>query len=494
MIADFTPASEFVPTDLDAASWPALEPLYADLLSRELHCANCLRRLIMDRSELDAAAGEAGSVLYINMTRHTDDAAAQKAYLDHVDQVQPRLKQASFDLDRKIVESPFVEGLDQGRYRVMLRDLKTSVELFRPENIPLETELARLDQQYSEICGAMTVNFRGKERTLTQMAVFNEDPDRTTREEAWRLAAQRRFADAAKIDAIFDRMVDLRRQIARNAGLPDFRAFAFKARRRFDYSPADCDAFAAGIERHVTPLVRKNMASRAVAMGIGQPHPWDGQADPKGRPRCGRSRASPNSWTGPAGVRTHGPRPQRMFDFLCEPAAGVGAWTESRRQGAPGGYQASRERMRVPFIFMDAAGVQRDVDAGARGRPRVPHAAVPPRAVVALSQRTAAGVRRGGIDEHGVAGTRTSMSTTTRRTPPARGHLEQLLVGLATIAVVDQFQHWLYTTENDARRGTPSGPVAAALTGPGSTGRGWRSCWRLVAPCAAPVRRALLLH
>ncbi len=455
MLTDFAPASEFVPADLDAASWPALAPLYADLLSRDLHCANCLRRLIMDRSELDAAAGEAGSVLYINMTRHTDDAAAQKAYLDHVENVQPRLKQVSFDLDRKIVESPFVGGLDQGRYGVMLRDLRAAVELFRPENIPLETELARLDQQYSEICGAMTVHFRGRERTLTQMAVFNEDPDRATREEAWRLAAQRRFADAARIDAIFDRMVTLRRQIARNAGLPDFRAYAFKARRRFDYTPADCDAFAAGIERHVTPLVRRIMAGRARAMGVAQPRPWDGQADPKGRPalRPFEGAAQLVDRTRRVFARMD-PDLQTMFDFLCEPAAGVECLDlESRKGKAPGGYQASRERMRVPFIFMNAAGVQRDVEtlvheAGhafhtllCRAEPLLHYRNELPLEFAEVASMSMELLAHPYFEEYYDAADAARAR---------RAHLEQMLVGLATIAVVDQFQHWLYTTENDA--------------------------------------------
>lgn len=472
MIADFAPASQFVPHDINAASWPALEPLYQDLLSRDLHCANCLRGLIMDRSELDAAAGEAASVLYINMTRRTDDAAAQKVYLDHVENVQPRLKQASFELDRRIVESPFASGLDQARYGVMLRDLRAAVELFRPENIPLETELARLDQQYSEICGAMTVNFRGKERTLTQMAVFNEDPDRATREEAWRLAAGRRFADAARIDSIFDRMVTIRRQIASNAGLPDFRAYAFKARRRFDYTPADCSAFAAGIEKHVTPLVRKNMAARARAMGIERPRPWDGQADIKGRPALRPFEGSTQLLDRTRRVFAQmDPSLAAMFDFLCVPPSGVECLDlESRKGKAPGGYQASRERMRVPFIFMNAAGVQRDVEtlvheAGhafhtllCRGEPLLHYRNELPLEFAEVASMSMELLSHPFMEEYYSA-------------PDAararRAHLEQMLVSLATIAIVDQFQHWLYTTSNDAAARHAKWSELQARYGPG---------------------------
>ncbi|HAC08039.1 MAG TPA: hypothetical protein DCG14_00135, partial [Phycisphaerales bacterium] len=65
--------SDFVPADLDAHEWSNLEPLYRSLVDRKLNCANCLKGLILDRSELDAAASEAMANLYIETTRHADD-------------------------------------------------------------------------------------------------------------------------------------------------------------------------------------------------------------------------------------------------------------------------------------------------------------------------------------------------------------------------------------------------------------------------------------
>ena len=455
MLTEFVPASEIVPSTLNAASWEELQPLYQELIDRDLHCANCLRRLILDRSELDAAAGEAGTDLYIAMTCHTDDPEAQRAYLEHVENVQPKLKQAAFDLDRKIVQSPHAAGLDQARFAVYLRDLKSAVDLFRPENIPLETELAKLDQQYSETCGAMTVQFRGKERTLSQMAVFNEDPDRATREEAWRLVATRRLQDRERIDAIFDQMMALRRKVAVNAGLKDFREYAFRARRRFDYTPEDCNAYARGIEQHVTPLVRNTMARRSQTMGVSPLRPWDGQVDPKGRPAL-----KPFESAAQLVDRTQrlfdrmDPSLSGLFSALREPVSGRASLDlESRKGKAPGGYQASRERVRMPFIFMNAVGVQRDVDtivheAGhafhallCRGEPLLHYRNEIPlefAEVASMSMELLA---------HPFLGEFYGEPEADRA---RRVHLEQLLSGLTFIAIVDQFQHWLYTTENTA--------------------------------------------
>ena len=48
------------------------------------------------------------------------------------------------------------------------RKWQADVELFREENVPLETEVTKLVNEYDKICGAMIVNFRGKDYTLQQ--------------------------------------------------------------------------------------------------------------------------------------------------------------------------------------------------------------------------------------------------------------------------------------------------------------------------------------
>ena len=166
--------TDFVPADLDGARWENLEPLYQSLRDRELSCSTCVEQMLLDRSELDAAASEAHTILYVQMTCHTDDAQAKSSYLRFVEQVEPKLRQIGFELDRKVVGSPHGGDLDRDRFEVLLRDLAADVEIFREENIPLQTEDTKLDQQFDETCGAMTVDFENQERTLPQMARFLE--------------------------------------------------------------------------------------------------------------------------------------------------------------------------------------------------------------------------------------------------------------------------------------------------------------------------------
>ena len=61
---------------------------------------------------------------------------------------------------------------------------------------------------------------------------------------------------------------------------------------------------------------------------------------------------------------------------------------DNRKGKAPGGYQSTLAEARVPFIFMNAVGLQRDVEThSARGRPCLSRAGDARRGFVCLSRR-----------------------------------------------------------------------------------------------------------
>jgi len=183
----------FVPESADLGDWQQIAPLYDQLESAaaKIESAAELEKWLLDWSELSAALDEELSRRNIAMTCHTDNAEAEKAYLFFVENVEPHLKPRQFALEKIYVASPYREKLSKHRYEVFDRDVKNHVELFRVENVALETEEAKLGQQYQKLIGAQTVNFRGEEKTLVQMGRYLEEPDRALRQEAWEVVAQR---------------------------------------------------------------------------------------------------------------------------------------------------------------------------------------------------------------------------------------------------------------------------------------------------------------
>ncbi len=445
------PTTDFVPADLDANKWKNLDPLYRALLERDVHDGGELERLLLDRSDLDAAAAEAHTNLYIRMSCHTNDEDAKNGYLAFVENVVPQLKQVGFELDRRVVGSEHATALDGDRYEVMLRDLRTDVELFREDNIPLQTEETKLDQQYDEICGAMTVEFDGEERTLPQMAKFLEETDRATREKAWHGIWSRRAQDRERFDEIFDTMLNLRASIARNAEFENYRDYMFKRRHRFDYTPADCEAFHRGAEQVCVPVLRQLNATRADALGLDPLRPWDLAVDIRGRDPL-RPFADADELVEKSSRLFHRMDPSlgELFDTL---RTGDCLDLESRKGKAPGGYQAHRDRTLRPFIFMNAAGLHRDLDtmvheAGhafhsilCHGEPLL-HYRHSPIEFAEVASMTMELFAFPFLDE---------FYDEAEAARARRKRLEDLATLLPWVATIDAFQHWLYTHPGHTR-------------------------------------------
>ena len=448
---DIPGRTHFVPADLDGRRWENLQPLYEALLDRDLQCSGCLEEFLLDRSELDAAAREAQANLYIAMTCHTEDEQAKRAYLDFVEEVEPELKKAGFALDKKIAGCPQAADLDPKRYGVMLRDIAADVEIFREENVALQMEDTKLGQRYAETCGAMTVTWDGQERSLPQMSRYQEETDRAVREATWRLVAERRHADHEKLSGIFDEMIGLRHRMARNARFENYRDYMFTAKHRFDYAPADCEAFHRAAEEVCVPVFRALNRERGEALGVGELRPWDLAVDIKGRAPL-RPFETVDELVERTSKLYHRMSPAlgEMFDRL----RGGGRLDLDARMGkAPGGYQESRDRSRTPFIFMNASGVQRDLEtmiheAGhafhsmlSRPEPLLHyrHAPIEFAEVASMSMELLA---------HRYLGEFYDDASAARA---KRRHLEEISRLLPWIATIDAFQHWLYTHPNHDR-------------------------------------------
>ncbi len=440
-----------IPTNLDATRWEQLEPHYKALLDRTLRCENCLEKLILDRSELDAFVSETEANLYINMTCHTDNEGAQKAYLDFVEQVEPHLKKVGFELDRKIAESPHAAALDQDRYGVLLRGLRNEVDLFRQDNVPLQTEITKLDQQYSQINGAMLVTFRGEEKTLPQMSRFLEETDRSVREDAWKAIADRRLQERDRIDDIFDQMIRLRHQIAVNAGFDNFRDYQHRKMHRFDYAPADCETFHRGAEEVVVPLLRKLNTDRAKALKVDQLRPWDLAVDVRGRSPL-RPFSNADDLVSRSSDIFH--RMDRDLGNMFDELRGGGCLDlESRKGKAPGGYQYQRQYSRKPFIFMNAAGLHRDLITMVHEAGHAFHSTL-------CKTDPLVNYRHAPMEFSEVASMSMEMLTypylesfysAEDAARAKRKHLEELASTLAWIATIDAFQHWIYTHPTHSR-------------------------------------------
>src|SRR5829696_718329 len=166
MVAANTPVRKFVPREVDASDFSKLEPLFRSLLDRQIHSAAELEHWLADLSELTAVVDEFGSRKYIDKSCHTDDKQIEAAYMNFVENVEPKIKPIFFELQKKFLQSPFAKEMRGNRFEMLMKKWRVDVELFRDENVPIETQITKTVTEYDKICGEMMVNFQGKDYTL----------------------------------------------------------------------------------------------------------------------------------------------------------------------------------------------------------------------------------------------------------------------------------------------------------------------------------------
>ena len=145
----------FIPDEFDASKWENIEPYVNDLLERKLSSSDCLESLISDSSNLAEHISETGALLYINMTCDTEDERKKNSFLSFVENVRPKLSKFSDELNRRIIDHKSIADLPT-RYDLMIRGIKSDIEIFREENIPLGVEQTKLVTKAQGITGAMT--------------------------------------------------------------------------------------------------------------------------------------------------------------------------------------------------------------------------------------------------------------------------------------------------------------------------------------------------
>lgn len=443
---------KFVPAGADMGDWTHIEPLFKQLLDRKPSTVDEFEQWIFDCSELGSVINEEEAKRYIAMTTQTDDPAREAAYQHFIKEIDPKAKPLWQALEVSYLNSPVRKRLPQDRYAVFDRIIENNVQLFREENVPLETRETLLSKDYQKLTGGMTVTYKGKELTLQQASKYLEEPNRQVRQEVWELTTSRRLQDKDKLEDLYDQLIEVRGHIAKNAGFDDYRDYAFKHRRRFDYTPEDCFRFHEGVERAVMPMVRSIMENRRRKLKVDRVRPWDLQVDPLNRAPLRPFATADELVQGTHGIFTRvDPELGAQFKFMADEKL---LELESRKGKAPGGYQHTLQERRWPFIFMNAVGRDEDIRTllhegghafhmlAAREEPIIyyRHSPLEFAEVASMGMELLAAPHLNVFYKNPDDYRRSYITT-----------LYDAVLILPWVATIDAFQHWIYTHPSHAR-------------------------------------------
>jgi oligoendopeptidase F len=436
---------EFLPEDFKLTDWNSVKPYFEDLKKREITDALDLKEWFADRSELEAYLSEDFAWRYIRMTCDTADEKLTNELNYFIGEIQPRIAPESDQLNQKALASPYLEELTDPGYDIMTRSLKKEVEIFREENIPLLTQIQTEERKYGAVAGAMTVEIDGRELTLQQASDYLQSTDRAKREEAYRKVQERRLQDKDQLDNLFNELIRLRHQVARNAGFANFRDYMFTALGRFDYTPGDCFAFHASVHQAVVPLLDGLATERKTSLGLDSLRPWDLKVDVTNQPPL-------KPFDGGDDLLEKTVQCFRRLDpYLGECLMIMREMGHldlvSRKGKAPGGYNYPLDEIGVPFIFMNATSSLRDLVTMLHEGGHAVHSFVtrdlavnafkhPPSEVAELASMSMELIS---MDEWDLFFPNPGDLKRAKRQ-----HLEGILETLPWVATIDKFQHWIY--------------------------------------------------
>lgn len=353
-------AHQFLPKDFVITQWEDIQPFYENLLARALPSREAVRQWFLDRSELESALSEEVGWRYINMTRDTTHQKYNEKYRYYVEEIWPSTIPPTHQLNEKAKNCPHTKLLRQEvGFDILLRCIENSLQIYRPENIPLFTKVALSAQEYGQVISAMTVEMGDQELTLQQAAVYLEAQDGAVRKKAYTAIGQRRLQDKDRLDHLYTTLIQDRHKIAVNAGFDNFRDYSFVAMNRFDYTPKDCLDFHTAVEKEVVPLLNMLAQERKDLLGVSVLKPWDHKVDPSNQPSLQPFRHADDLLQ----------KTITAFDRL-DPYLGNCLRTmqimghfdlESRKGKAPGAYNYPLDETGVPFIFMNATATLRDM-------------------------------------------------------------------------------------------------------------------------------------
>jgi len=435
----------FIPDDFKLSEWLSLEPFLKNLLAREITSREDLEYWLKDSSELEAVISEDACWRQIRMTCDTENKALEESFTFFVMEIQPHIQPYADKLNKKLIECPFTTSLDHKKYFTYLRAVKKNIELFREKNIPIQSELSVLAQQYGVISGKMTVEVNRQEYTLQQASKFLESHNRALRQEVYLKIQERRLKDKDALSEMYSQLIAKRHQVALNAGFLNYRDYKFVEMGRFDYSKEDCFQFHEAVKQHVLPLVDLIYENKRKKLKLESLRPWDTEAEPEGI-----TPLSPFKNSDELIEKTincfHQLRP--FFGECLKKMKAIGHLDlESRKGKAPGGYNCPLAESGAPFIFMNAAGQMHDVTTMVHEGGHAVHSFLAhPLELSSFKEypMEIAEVASMAMELFSMDYWETFFAKDEELQRAKEHQLERVITIFPWIAIIDKFQHWVY--------------------------------------------------
>ena len=249
----------------------------ADGLTSKVHSAAFYTDVRQAVDTMETLQQQLSTMTTIAMIRHTLD--TRDAYYEEenlFNQTQmPTAMPALLSFNEALKRSPFRKELEEAFGPQFFVHMELQDKTFCEANIPLMQEEAALTSEYQKIMASSDISLRGREYNIYGVQKFFEHEDRALRKEAWQAFSGFLQKHEAEMERIWDRLITLRNQMAKNLGYDNFIPVGYLQQGRTDYGPEEVAAFRRQVREDLVPLCEKLYRMQAERLGVDSLQMYD---------------------------------------------------------------------------------------------------------------------------------------------------------------------------------------------------------------------------
>ncbi|PEU78427.1 peptidase M3 [Bacillus anthracis] len=251
-----------------------LENNLQSLLERNIASVSELESWLLDERRVTAEIEEEITSSLIATYRDTNDRNIRGLHMYNQNTIQPILKRYNAKFDQKFRECAFSDLLDEQKYGFMKKARLVKSKMFNEKNVTLSVKEQELITKYREIMSNISINWEGEQKTYAFVKAKLDNPNRVIRKKAWYALCEARSVVKIDIDFILNELVQLRNEMALNAGFNNYSEYAFKQKNR-DYSIEECYKLHESIEKYIVPIWKQLGSLSKKNLGVKRYRPWD---------------------------------------------------------------------------------------------------------------------------------------------------------------------------------------------------------------------------
>lgn len=311
--------------------------------------------------ELNHATDEVSTMCTIASVRNTGNLADEfyAGEMKYINTAFAELMPIQKEINKALCETPYRKELEAVYGAQTFRLAEASERLITEANIPLSIEESDLCDEFKLAVAACSVDFMGEQCNFYGLLKHMESTNRDERRAAFVEWARLYEEVSPKLDDIYDKLVANRVQQAKNLGFDSYIDMAYLGHNRFDYKPANVEAFRELVAKYITPFCNEMAMKQQETLGIDKLHWYDEALTfPEGNPTPSGSKDEMIA-AAKKMYRELSPETGEFFDFMVKYELFD---LETRPNKHMGGYCTSFDSLKAPFIFSNFNGTSADVD------------------------------------------------------------------------------------------------------------------------------------